>query len=120
MAARFAVGARGPMTLLCGFTGVPLRGFAAGVVLGALFGTIPIQLSVGYALRDRPAAVAAIGTAFLSFYVFGPAILAAVGGTTLWLGKRRSTPRDDGEVGGGRREEGGEGGLELGTSGAGI
>lgn len=116
MAERFAVGARGPMTLLCGFTGVPLRGFAAGVVLGALFGTMPIQLSVGYVLRDRPAAVAAIGTAFFSFYVFGPAIIAAVGGTTLWLGKRKSTPGDNGE----RREAGGEGGLELGTSGAGI
>lgn len=120
MVERFAVGVRGPMNLLYGFTGVPLRGFAAGVVLGALFGTMPIQLSLGYALRDRPAAVAAIGTAFVSCYVFGPPIVAAVGGTTLWLGKRRNPPSDDGAVEGERQEAGGEGGLELGTSGAGI
>lgn len=77
------------MTLLCGFTGVPLRGFATGVALGALFGTVPIQLALGHALRDRPATVGAIGAALISYYTLGPPILAAVGGATLWLGRNK-------------------------------
>ncbi|CAM9415457.1 unnamed protein product, partial [Laminaria digitata] len=87
VAERFALGVRGPMTLLCGFTGVPVKGFAGGVALGALFGTLPIQLALGYVLRDRPATVAAIGAAFLSLYTLGPPIMAAVGGVTLWLSR---------------------------------
>lgn len=111
------MGARGPMTLLCGFTGVSCRGFAAGVAVGALFGTVPIQLALGYALRDRPAAVAAIGTAFLSFYSLGPPIMAAVGGATLWVGRKR-----EGKGGPPRATPivGKEAALEFGGDGAGI
>ncbi|CAM9274166.1 unnamed protein product, partial [Sphacelaria rigidula] len=76
VAERFMVGARGPMTLLCGFTGVPFTRFAAGVALGAFFGTVPIQLAVGHVLRDRPEIMASIGAAFLSYYALGPPLVA--------------------------------------------
>ena len=108
------------MSLLCGFTGVPLRGFATGVALGALFGTVPIQLALGYALRNRPAAVAAIGASFISYYAFGPPLIAAIGGATLWLGRRRERPRDGRQGNDERQNAGGEGRLELGEDGAGI
>lgn len=117
IAERFAVGARGPMTLLCGFTGVSFRGFAAGVAVGALFGTIPIQLALGYALRDRPAAVGAIGAAFISFYTLGPPIMAAVGGATLWLGRRREGKKGPSKM---TQAPGKEGALEFWGDGAGI
>lgn len=104
------------MTLLCGFTGVPLRGFAAGVALGALFGTVPIQLALGHVLRDQPAAVATIGAAFISYYAFGPPIVAAVGGATLWLSRKK-----EGEEGVMKEKEFEiEEGVELGAGGAGI
>lgn len=104
------------MTLLCGFTGVPVKKFAAGVAIGALFGTMPIQLALGYVLRDKPATVGAIGAAFLSFYTLGPPIMAAVGGVTLWL-----TTRGGGKKGGPGEQELRDGEkLELGAEGAGI
>lgn len=117
VAERFALGVRGPMTLLCGFTGVPLKAFAAGVALGALFGTVPIQLALGYVLRDRPTTVGAIGAAFFSFYTFSPPIMAAVGGVTLWLGRKKDgkEKEEKKEVAAVGEEE-----LELGEEGAGI
>ena len=42
---RFSVGFRGPLCLVCGFTGVPPVRFALGAALGAL-GTMPLQLTV--------------------------------------------------------------------------
>ena len=42
---RFSVGFRGPLCLVCGFTGVPATTFALGAAIGAL-GTMPIQLTV--------------------------------------------------------------------------
>lgn len=104
------------MTLLCGFTGVPLRDFAAGVATGALIGTVPIQLALGHALRNRPTVVAAIGTAFISYYALGPPIVAAVGGATLWLARMRAGKDGAGE----ESDSGSEGVLELGAEGAGI
>ena len=40
---RFSLGFRGPLCLVCGFTGVSARQFGAGAALGAL-GTMPLQL----------------------------------------------------------------------------
>ncbi|CAM9458866.1 unnamed protein product, partial [Discosporangium mesarthrocarpum] len=84
---RFALGIRGPVALLCGFTGVPLADYGVGVMLGAL-GTMPIQLTLGIALRDRPRAVAALTAAFISFYSLSPAMLATVASvTTFWASR---------------------------------
>lgn len=98
VAERFALGIRGPMALLCGFTGVPFRSFATGVAIGALFGTVPIQLALGHVLRNRPSAVGGIGAAFVSYYALGPPIVGAAGAVGLWLGQLRA---DGGEDGGG-------------------
>ncbi|EIE24378.1 hypothetical protein COCSUDRAFT_83682 [Coccomyxa subellipsoidea C-169] len=50
---RFSLGFRGPLCLLSGFTGVPAAQFATGASIGAL-GTMPIQLTIGYFLRNAP------------------------------------------------------------------
>ncbi len=42
---RFSLGFRGPLCLVCGFTGVPPARFALGAAVGAL-GTMPLQLTV--------------------------------------------------------------------------
>lgn len=90
MVERFAVGVRGPMSLLCGFTGVPFRSYLLGVAAGSLFGTMPIQLIIGHALRNRPSAVAAIAAVFVSVYSFGPPIAAAMASASLWLGRNKA------------------------------
>lgn len=43
--------------------------------------------ALGHALRDRPAAVAGIGAAFVSCYAFGPLLMAAVGAVGIWIGR---------------------------------
>ena len=42
---RFSLGFRGPLCLVCGFTGVAPSKFALGAALGAL-GTMPLQILV--------------------------------------------------------------------------
>ena len=42
---RFSLGFRGPLCLVCGFTGVSPQKFALGAAVGAL-GTMPLQLTV--------------------------------------------------------------------------
>lgn len=78
---RFSVGFRGPLCLVCGFTGVPATTFALGAAIGAL-GTMPIQLTVGYFLRDTPnlylTALAIMSGPNLCGQLLGP-ILSATG-----------------------------------------
>ncbi|KAK9906818.1 hypothetical protein WJX75_008490 [Coccomyxa subellipsoidea] len=50
---RFSLGFRGPLCLISGFSGVPATRFAAGASIGAL-GTMPIQLTIGYLMRNSP------------------------------------------------------------------
>lgn len=42
---RFSLGFRGPLCLVCGFTGVAPSKFALGAAVGAL-GTMPLQILV--------------------------------------------------------------------------
>ena len=42
---RFSLGFRGPLCLVCGFTGVAPSKFAVGAAVGAL-GTMPLQILV--------------------------------------------------------------------------
>lgn len=78
---RFSVGFRGPLCLVCGFTGVPPVRFALGAALGAL-GTMPLQLTVGYFLRHTPnpylTALAVVSAPNLCGQLLGP-IAAATG-----------------------------------------
>ena len=48
---RFSLGFRGPLCLVCGFTGVAPSKFALGAAVGAL-GTMPLQILVVSSLYD--------------------------------------------------------------------
>ncbi|KAJ8436087.1 hypothetical protein Cgig2_011909 [Carnegiea gigantea] len=59
---RFSIGMRNPTAFLAGAVGVPPDCFFAGVCIGGLI-TLPIQLAIGFLLRERPMfAVASVAT----------------------------------------------------------
>jgi len=81
---RFSIGVRNPTAFLAGTLGIPADCYFAGVCCGCLF-TLPIQLAVGFVLRERPV-VAAVGvcTAF-------PYAAAACTALFLYLRRRESS-----------------------------
>ena len=85
---RFTVGFRGPLCLVCGFTGVSAAEFLGGAALGAL-GTMPLQLGLGYLLRDSPnvylTALALAAGPNLVGHVAGPVLTAA---GLWWVGRK--------------------------------
>ncbi|KAG0462612.1 hypothetical protein HPP92_021088 [Vanilla planifolia] len=73
---RFSVGARNPTAFFAGASGISPECFFAGVCCGGLF-TLPIQLAVGFLLRERPVAgLAGVATVVGIWTVF-PYLLAA-------------------------------------------
>uniref|UniRef100_A0A0E0CGY9 Exostosin GT47 domain-containing protein n=1 Tax=Oryza meridionalis TaxID=40149 RepID=A0A0E0CGY9_9ORYZ len=65
---RFSVGVRNPTGFLAGALGIPADCYFAGVCCGCLF-TLPIQLAVGFFLRERSvvalaSVAAAVGTSY--------------------------------------------------------
>lgn len=87
---RFSLGFRGPLCLVCGFTGVAPSKFALGAAVGAL-GTMPLQILVGYFLRNTPnpylTAFAVMTAPNLCGQLLGP-ILSATG--LYYAGKDKS------------------------------
>ena len=85
---RFSVGFRGPLCLVCGFAGVSAAEFLGGVALGAL-GTMPLQLGLGYLIRDSPnvylTALALAAGPNLVGHVAGPVLTAA---GLWWVGRK--------------------------------
>ncbi|XP_078434900.1 uncharacterized protein LOC144705908 [Wolffia australiana] len=73
---RFSVGARNPTSFLAGALGIPADCFFAGVCCGALV-TLPVQLGVGFLLRERPAVALAGVAAVVGIWTLLPYAVAA-------------------------------------------
>ncbi|XP_024523861.1 uncharacterized protein LOC9631152 isoform X1 [Selaginella moellendorffii] len=72
---RFSVGARNPTSFLAGASGIEASKFFAGVCLGGLL-TLPLQMSVGFMLRDRPVIALAGVAAFVGIWTVFPYLTA--------------------------------------------
>ncbi|CAH8378439.1 unnamed protein product [Eruca vesicaria subsp. sativa] len=89
---RFSLGVRNPTAFFAGALGISPECFFAGVCCGGLI-TLPVQLVIGFLLRERPMfAVATVATVVFQFYVQGiwtifPYMVAAA--TALYLYIRR-------------------------------
>ncbi|KAG8457650.1 hypothetical protein KFE25_002314 [Diacronema lutheri] len=91
--ARFCVGLRAPIALTCGvLPGVPLGRFAAGAALGALV-TVPAQLALGAALRERVTSAVGLASLCASFYAAGPVSFAVASAVLYALGARGAPER---------------------------
>ncbi|XP_047940679.1 uncharacterized protein LOC125188007 [Salvia hispanica] len=87
---RFSLGVRNPTAFLAGAMGITPECFFAGVCCGGLI-TLPIQLAIGFLLRERPVfALATIATVVGIWTVF-PYALAALTGLFLYLRSRYSS-----------------------------
>ncbi|XP_010241369.1 PREDICTED: uncharacterized protein LOC104585994 isoform X2 [Nelumbo nucifera] len=84
---RFSLGVRNPTAFLAGALGISPDCFFAGVCCGGLV-TLPIQLSIGFLLRERPmVALAGVATAVGIWTVF-PYAMAALTAMFLFLRRR--------------------------------
>jgi len=81
---RWMVGVRYPIALVCGFTGVPFRSFASGVLGGAV-GTLTVQLAIGYALRNNPKATGVIAAGIATYYMLGAPLAALASSVVLYF-----------------------------------
>ncbi|KAL4597305.1 hypothetical protein ACB092_12G223800 [Castanea dentata] len=83
---RFSLGVRNPTAFLAGAMGISPECFFAGVCCGGLI-TLPLQLGIGFLLREHPvAALATVATAVGVWTVFP---YAAAASTALFLILRR-------------------------------
>lgn len=83
---RFSIGVRNPTAFLAGAMGISPQYFFAGVCCGGLI-TLPVQLGIGFLLRERPMfALASVATAVGIWTIF-PYLVAA--STALFLFLRR-------------------------------
>ncbi|XP_004514281.1 uncharacterized protein [Cicer arietinum] len=83
---RFSLGVRNPTAFLAGALGISPQLFFAGVCCGGLF-TLPIQLGIGFLLRERPIfALATVATVVGIWTIFPYAVAAA---TALFFYVRR-------------------------------
>lgn len=86
---RFSLGVRNPTAFLAGALGIRAECFFAGVCCGGLI-TLPIQLAIGFLLRERPmVALASVATAVGIWTVF-PYLIAASTAFILFLRQHRS------------------------------
>ncbi|GAV70693.1 SNARE_assoc domain-containing protein [Cephalotus follicularis] len=87
---RFSLGVRNPTAFLAGALGISPECFFAGVCFGGLI-TLPLQLGIGFLLRERPVfAVATVATVVGIWNVF-PYALAALTALFLYLRRRHSS-----------------------------
>ncbi|XP_030454705.1 uncharacterized protein LOC115676006 [Syzygium oleosum] len=87
---RFSLGVRNPTAFLAGASGISPEYFFAGVCCGGLI-TLPVQLGIGFLLRERPLfAVATVATAVGTWTIF-PYAIAASTALFLFLRRRYST-----------------------------
>uniref|UniRef100_M1BHU0 Uncharacterized protein n=3 Tax=Solanum TaxID=4107 RepID=M1BHU0_SOLTU len=83
---RFSLGVRNPTAFLAGALDISPECFFAGVCCGGLI-TLPIQLTIGFLLRERPVfAVATVATVVGIWTIFPYAVAAS---TALFLYLRR-------------------------------
>ncbi|KAM1044391.1 hypothetical protein EV2_036525 [Malus domestica] len=87
---RFSLGVRNPTAFLAGTLGISSECFFAGVCCGGLI-TLPLQLLIGFFLRERPVfALATVATAIGIWTIF-PYAVAASTALFLYLRRRYST-----------------------------
>ncbi|KAL9360807.1 hypothetical protein Peur_048930 [Populus x canadensis] len=87
---RFSLGARNPTAFLAGTMGVSPECFFTGVCCGGLI-TLPLQLGIGFLLRERPMfALATVATVVGVWTVF-PYVTAASTALFFYLKRRYST-----------------------------
>ncbi|KAJ4847594.1 hypothetical protein Tsubulata_013913 [Turnera subulata] len=90
MVERFSLGVRNPTAFLAGTLGISPECFFAGVCCGGLV-TLPLQLGIGFLLRERPlVAVASVATVVGIWTIF-PYAVAATTALFLYLRRRYST-----------------------------
>ncbi|RLN07860.1 hypothetical protein C2845_PM11G00620 [Panicum miliaceum] len=87
---RFSIGVRNPTAFLAGALGIPADCYFAGVCLGCLF-TLPIQLAVGFVLRERPVVALASVAAAVGICTAFPYAAAACTALFLYLRRRESS-----------------------------
>ncbi|XP_054784702.1 uncharacterized protein LOC129291406 isoform X4 [Prosopis cineraria] len=84
---RFSLGARNPTAFLAGAMGISAELFFAGVCCGGLF-TLPLQLGIGFLLRERP--LFAVATVMGIWTIF-PYALAGLTALFFYLRRPYST-----------------------------
>uniref|UniRef100_A0A0E0JWJ7 Uncharacterized protein n=1 Tax=Oryza punctata TaxID=4537 RepID=A0A0E0JWJ7_ORYPU len=87
---RFSVGVRNPTGFLAGALGIPADCYFAGVCCGCLF-TLPIQLAVGFFLRERPVFALASVAAAVGIWTVFPYAAAACTALFFYLSRRNSS-----------------------------
>ncbi|KAK4781630.1 hypothetical protein SAY86_015732 [Trapa natans] len=83
---RFSLGVRNPTAFLAGALGISPEYFFAGVCCGGLV-TLPLQLGIGFLLRERPLFALATVATVVGCWTFFPYVIAAF--TALFLFMRR-------------------------------
>ncbi|GAQ84496.1 hypothetical protein KFL_001910150 [Klebsormidium nitens] len=93
---RFSLGVRNPTAFLAGFSGVSTSTFFIGVCAGGLF-TLPLQMGLGFVLRDRPVAALATVAAVVGTWTVVPYASAALAAAWFFV-KQRLDKKGDAEV----------------------
>lgn len=84
---RFTIGVRNSTAFLAGASGISAECFFAGVCCGGLI-TLPIQLAVGFLLRERPVVALATVATVVGIWTIFPYLLAAITAVFLYLRRR--------------------------------
>ncbi|CAO2037454.1 unnamed protein product [Urochloa humidicola] len=93
---RFSIGIRNPTAFVAGASGIAADCYFAGVCFGCLF-TLPIQLAVGFVLRERPVTALASVAAALGIWTALPYTAAACTALFFYLRRRKSSSLEHGE-----------------------
>lgn len=84
---RFSLGVRNPTAFLAGAMGISPEFFFAGVCCGGLI-TLPLQLGIGFLLRDRPVFALATVATVVGIWTIIPYAAAALTALFLYLRRR--------------------------------
>ncbi|KAJ9169769.1 hypothetical protein P3X46_017923 [Hevea brasiliensis] len=87
---RFSLGVRNPTAFLAGTLGISPEFFFAGVCCGGLI-TLPLQLGIGFLLRERPVVALATVATVVGIWTIFPYAVAALTALFLYVRRRRST-----------------------------
>ncbi|KAL9239117.1 hypothetical protein vseg_013467 [Gypsophila vaccaria] len=87
---RFSFGVRNPTAFLAGTMGVSPECFFAGVCCGGLI-TLPIQLAIGFLLRERPLFAVATVASVVGIWTIFPYVFAASTALFFYLRQRYSS-----------------------------
>lgn len=87
---RFSLGVRNPTAFLAGAMGVSPEYFFAGVCCGGLI-TLPLQLAIGFLLRERPLFALATVATVVGIWTIFPYVVAASTALFFYLRQRYSS-----------------------------